>query len=48
MLLQVGDRVGVIRREGGILHFYVNGVDQGPAATEVPECIYGVVGMLDS
>ena len=35
--LKVGDRVGVVRRDSGVIHFYVNGEDQGPAATNVPE-----------
>jgi neuralized-like protein 4 len=42
--LQVGDRVGVVRKENGLLHFFVNGVDQGAAASNVPEKIYGVIG----
>lgn len=44
--LQVGDRVGVVRKENGLLHFFVNGVDQGAAASNVPEKIYGVIGIL--
>lgn len=43
--LQAGDRVGVVRKDNGILHFYVNGVDQGSASKKVPERIYGVIGM---
>lgn len=43
--LQVGDRVGVIRKENGILHFLVNGVDQGPAASNIPETVYGVIDL---
>lgn len=43
--LQVGDRVGVMRKEDGTLHFWVNGVDQGPAATNVPEKVYGVIDL---
>jgi neuralized-like protein 4 len=39
--LQVGDRVGVVRKDDGSLHFFVNGVDQGVAATNVPEKVYG-------
>lgn len=35
--LQVGDRVGVVRKDDGSLHFFVNSVDQGVAATNVPE-----------
>lgn len=42
--LHVGDRVGVMRKENGALHFFVNGVDQGQAATNVPDRLYGVMG----
>lgn len=42
--LQVGDRVGVLRKENGMLHFFVNGVDQGGAASNIPKKIYGVIG----
>lgn len=44
--LQVGDRVGVVRKDDGTVHFWVNGVDQGPAATNVPERVYGVIGEI--
>ncbi|KAK9882477.1 hypothetical protein WA026_021818 [Henosepilachna vigintioctopunctata] len=43
--LQVGDRVGVVRKENGCLHFFVNGIDQGIAATNVPEKIFGVIDL---
>lgn len=43
--LQVGDRVGVMRKENSTLHFYVNGVDQGTAAIAVPDNIYGVIDL---
>ncbi|XP_017783812.1 PREDICTED: neuralized-like protein 4 [Nicrophorus vespilloides] len=43
--LQVGDRVGVVRKENGLLHFFVNGVDQGPAASNVPEKVFGVIDL---
>lgn len=43
--LQVGDRVGVVRRDDGTLHFFVNGVDQGAAATGIPEKVYGVIDL---
>ncbi|KFB46796.1 hypothetical protein ZHAS_00014801 [Anopheles sinensis] len=43
--LQVGDRVGVVRKDDGTLHFWVNGVDQGPAGTNVPEKVYGVIDL---
>lgn len=42
--IQVGDRVGVVRKENGTLHFYVNGNDQGSAASNVPEKVFGVIG----
>ncbi|XP_073953644.1 neuralized E3 ubiquitin protein ligase 4 isoform X1 [Choristoneura fumiferana] len=40
-----GDSVGVMRKDMGILHFFVNGVDQGPAAFNVPEHVFGVVDL---
>lgn len=46
--LQVGDRVGVVRKDDGTLHFWVNGVDQGPGATNVPERVYGVIGITNT
>lgn len=43
--LQAGDRVGVVRKETGIVHFFVNGIDQGAAASSVPENVYGVIDL---
>ena len=43
--LKVGDRVAVVRKESGVLHFFVNSEDQGPAATNVPERVYGVIDL---
>ncbi|KAL8564482.1 hypothetical protein ACOMHN_017624 [Nucella lapillus] len=43
--LKVGDRVGVLRKGDGTLHFYVNGVDQGVAATSVPDNVFGVIDL---
>ncbi|OXU27740.1 hypothetical protein TSAR_003159 [Trichomalopsis sarcophagae] len=43
--LQVGDRVGVMRKDNSTLHFYVNGSDQGAAASGVPERVYGVIDL---
>ncbi|XP_043671711.1 neuralized-like protein 4 [Vespula pensylvanica] len=43
--LQVGDRVGVMRKDNATLHFYVNGADQGAAAMSVPERVYGVIDL---
>ena len=43
--LSEGDVVGVMRASNGELHFYVNGVDQGVAASGVPPKVYAVVDM---
>lgn len=43
--LQAGDTVGVVRKEDGSLHFFVNGVPQGPAAWNVPPSVYAVVDL---
>ncbi|XP_077998138.1 neuralized-like protein 4 [Glandiceps talaboti] len=43
--LGVGDRVGVMRKEDGTLHFYVNGVDQGAGAYNVPDVLFAVIDL---
>ncbi|KAL7035128.1 hypothetical protein ACKWTF_008239 [Chironomus riparius] len=46
--LQVGDCVGVVVRDDGIerrLHFFVNNIDQGPAADKIPDKVYGVIDL---
>lgn len=43
--LQVGDRVGVVRKDDGALHFFVNGVDQGKAASNIPDKVFGVIDL---
>uniref|UniRef100_A0A0A9ZGY0 Neuralized-like protein 4 n=3 Tax=Lygus hesperus TaxID=30085 RepID=A0A0A9ZGY0_LYGHE len=43
--LQAGDRVGVVIREGGSLHFLVNGEDQGEAGTGLPPKLHGVADL---
>lgn len=40
-----GDRIGLIRKSNGDLHFYVNGRDQGVAASNVPHPVWGVVDL---
>lgn len=44
-VLRVGDRVGAMVKSNGSLHFYVNGVDQGEAAKNIPFGVYGVVDL---
>lgn len=43
--LKINDRVGVMRKSDSSLHFFVNHVDQGMAATNVPENVYGVIDL---
>ena len=43
--LKVGDRVAVVRKDNGTVHFFVNSEDQGPAATNVPDRVYGVIDL---
>uniref|UniRef100_A0A674CRD5 Neuralized-like protein 4 n=1 Tax=Salmo trutta TaxID=8032 RepID=A0A674CRD5_SALTR len=43
--LKAGDTVGVVRKEDGSLHFFVNGVAQGPAAWNIPPSVYAVVDL---
>ena len=35
----------MIRNDDGSLHFFVNGVDQGLATTDVPPVVYGVIDL---
>lgn len=43
--LREGDRIGMVRKVNGDLHFYINGLDQGVAAGSVPTCVWGVVDL---
>ena len=43
--LKEGDRVGVQRTVNGSLHFFVNGVDLGVAATNIPQTVHAVVDL---
>ncbi|KAK2511324.1 hypothetical protein Q9233_017065, partial [Columba guinea] len=45
MAVKAGDTVGVLRRDDGTLHFFVNGVAQGPAAWNVPPNVFAVVDL---
>lgn len=44
-LQQEGDRIGLIRKSNGHLHYYINGEDQGVASNETPPTIWGVVDL---
>lgn len=43
--LQEGDRIGLVRKLNGDLHFFVNDRDQGIAASHVPQPVWGVVDL---
>ncbi|KAH3780042.1 hypothetical protein DPMN_157852, partial [Dreissena polymorpha] len=43
--LSEGDIVGVMRSSAGELHFFVNGIDQGPAASGIPSDVFAVIDM---
>uniref|UniRef100_K1RDC5 Neuralized-like protein 4 n=1 Tax=Magallana gigas TaxID=29159 RepID=K1RDC5_MAGGI len=43
--LTEGDRIGLIRKSNGHLHYYINGEDQGVASNETPPTIWGVVDL---
>ena len=43
--LKVGDRVAVVRKDNGVLHFFVNSEDCGPAASNIPDRVYGVIDL---
>ena len=42
-VLGIGDRVGVMVLENGELHYFINGVDMGCAAKDVPRDVYVVI-----
>lgn len=44
-LVQQGDRIGLMRKSSGQLHYYINGQDQGIASTESPAYVWGVVDL---
>lgn len=40
-----GDRVGMVKKSNGNLHYFINGLDQGVAATRVRSGLWGVVDL---
>ena len=42
---QEGDRISLVRKSNGCLHYYINAIDQGIAATRTPQTIWGVVDL---
>ncbi|XP_037089582.1 LOW QUALITY PROTEIN: neuralized-like protein 4, partial [Pollicipes pollicipes] len=43
--LKEGDRIAMMRRSNNTLHFFINGLDQGVAATNAPSTVWGVVDL---
>ncbi|XP_066248762.1 neuralized-like protein 4 isoform X5 [Euwallacea similis] len=43
--LSEGDRVGMMRKPDGNLHYFINGLDQGVAAQRVPSTVWGVIDL---
>ena len=46
--LEEGDRIGMMIREGATLHYFINGMEQGIASTDVPSpawCVVDLYGM---
>lgn len=43
--LREGDRVGMMRKSNGNLHYYINRRDQGVAATRVAQTLWGVIDL---
>lgn len=43
--LREGDRVGMMRKSNCNLHYYINGQDQGVAATRVAQTLWGVIDL---
>lgn len=43
--LREGDRVGMMRKANGNLHYYINGQDQGVAAQRVAQTLWGVIDL---
>ena len=42
---QEGDRIGLMKKTSGALHYYINGVDQGVASARTPNMVWGVVDL---
>ncbi|KAA0185580.1 neuralized-like protein 4 [Hyalella azteca] len=43
--LQEGDRIGMMIRSGRTLHYFINGLEQGVASTQVPSPVWCVVDL---
>ena len=44
-VFQEGDRIGLVRKSNGHLHYFINGLDQGMASSNAPSPVWGVVDL---
>ncbi|KAG8230184.1 hypothetical protein J437_LFUL006116 [Ladona fulva] len=44
--VKVGQRVGVMRSKSGTIHLFVDGIDQGPAMSNIPDNVYGALDLF--
>jgi len=42
---QEGDRIGLVCKSSGALHYFINSIDQGVATTRTPQPVWGVVDL---
>lgn len=42
-ILKEGDRIGILKKSCGSLHFFINGTDLGEAVNDLPVVVYGAV-----
>ena len=45
LYVQEGDRIGLVRKSSGALHYFINGIDQGVATARSPQPVWGVVDL---
>ncbi|KAF6028383.1 hypothetical protein EB796_013323 [Bugula neritina] len=43
--IETGSRIGMLVSSDRCLHFYLNGVDQGVACSDIPDNVYGVIDL---
>ncbi len=44
-VVQVGMVIGIMRHSDGSLHYYLDGVDQGEACSQIPEVVYPAIDL---
>ena len=41
--MKEGDKIGILKKSNGSLHFFINDQDQGEAVSNLPANVYGAV-----